>query len=228
MEPERVRLLRGVGARGDERVAGGRAHPFAHAVGEAHREHVPGQRREGDQGPRGVGHAVAQEHQGLAPREAVGERTGEILHEGRGALGHALHQPHPVTRRVQGDGEKEGEEGGHHVGRNVGEKAHHAQHDHIARQGLCFDGGGIGALSIARRAAVDERLGRCYARRLREEPTSCALLALFVPTLVLLGCTPTAGIGGNAFLDVVSGDQVAVDTSAPADATRDDRVAPPE
>jgi hypothetical protein len=48
-----------------------------------------------------------------------------------------------------------------------------------------------------------------------------------VPTLVLLGCTPTAGIGGNAFLDVVPGDQVAVDAATPVDATPTTASLPP-
>ncbi len=134
VEAERPAADRGIDRVGDQGVPRRSPDPLPHPVHHADRQHLGGGLREADQRPDEGGDPVAGQDQGLAPRHAVRQPAAPQPEERRGRLRSPLDRSHGHGARSEDGREEERQERIGHLGRHVGEQAHHGESQDVAAE----------------------------------------------------------------------------------------------
>ena len=121
----------------DQRVARRAPDPLADSIGHANREHLAGRLRERGQRPHERRDAVAEHDERLSRFRPVRPPPARELEQRRDRLGRAFDRADEARARTEHRREKYRHERIHHLGRDVGEKAHRADRDDVATE-LCW------------------------------------------------------------------------------------------
>jgi hypothetical protein len=120
---------------GDEGVARSTPDALADPVEEARAEHLERGDREGEDGLRQRGEAVAQYREQLASAEPVAQRAREDARDRAGAFGDPLDHADQGRARAERPDQEDRQEGMDHLGRGVHEQRDEAQRPDGARHG---------------------------------------------------------------------------------------------
>ena len=160
MKAERATADARVHRLGDECVARRVADPLPHAVGHADEQHLDRARRDRDERPHRRRDRVAPEHERLPLAHAVRPPAARQLEQRGRGLGRALDRPDEARVRAEDGRQEDREQRIDHLARDVGEKAHRGERQHVASE--------LGPIRSGHRGNVgtpDEVAGeRCAAR----------------------------------------------------------------
>ena len=146
---------------GNECIARRGSQPLADSIEETQCNDNGPYGREGDQGARDIGYAVAANDEPLVAPATIGEPAGDEFEKTRGGFRHSLGESDDDGCRAQGQCQKQRQQGGNHLTGDVIQERDRAQHDDGPREkGLAAMSPGFPPLSAHHRPA--RRLLGCH------------------------------------------------------------------